>query len=252
MMARQSRAISESGYYHIMLRGTGKRRLFEDDLDRRAFLRFASTATERYGVTVIAWCLMDNHVHLILLDQTHGLSGAMASLCTSYAKYVNERTGSVGHVFENRFKSKPIEDDSYLLVAVRYVHCNPAKAGICDAANYQWSSYHEYVSPNGCDKPLADTSYLLRMLGSTASFERLHVLDIDPSYEFEMRQRMNDEAAYNAARELLGAEELRSLAKRSREERRAPIRRLHEAGLSVRQIQRVTGVGKWSVEQALA
>ena len=158
MMARQSRAVSESGYYHVMLRGTGKRRLFEDDLDRRAFLRFASTATERYGVTVIAWCLMDNHVHLILLDQTHGLSGAMASLCTSYAKYVNERTGSVGHVFENRFKSKPIEDDSYLLVAVRYVHCNPAKAGICDAANYQWSSYHEYVSPNGSDQPLADTS----------------------------------------------------------------------------------------------
>ena len=252
MMARQSRAVSESGYYHVMLRGTGKRRLFEDDLDRRAFLRFASTATERYGVTVIAWCLMDNHVHLILLDQTHGLSGAMASLCTSYAKYVNERTGSVGHVFENRFKSKPIEDDSYLLVAVRYVHCNPTKAGICDAANYQWSSYHEYVSPNGCDKSLADTSYLLKMLGSAASFERLHVLDIDPSYEFDMRQRMNDEAAYNAARELLGAEELRSLAKRSREERRAPIRRLHEAGLSVRQIQRVTGVGKWSVEQALA
>lgn len=251
-MARQSREISESGYYHVMLRGTGKRRLFEDDLDREAFLHFTEASMDRYGVTVIAWCLMDNHVHLVLLDENRKLSGAMASLCTSYAKYVNERTGSVGHVFENRFKSKPIEDDSYLLVAIRYVHCNPAKAGICDTANYRWSSYHEYLSPRGTDKCLAETSRILGMLGSSDAFERLHVLDIDPSYDFDLRQRLNDEKAYEVAKNLLGAEELRELARQSREDRRAPIRRLHEAGLSVRQIQRITGVGKWSVEQAIS
>ncbi len=250
-MARKPRQVSASGYYHVMLRGAGKRRLFEDDADRRVFLDCLAKAVERYGVTVLAWCLMDNHVHLILLDERGALSGAMASLETSYAKHVNEKTGSTGHVFENRFKSKAIEDEAYLLGALRYVHRNPVESGICDAANYPWSSYREYLGRSGGDGPVADTSIVLDILGGIGAFERLHVLEVDLGYTFEQRQRVNDEQAHGIAVELLGTKRLRGLSAEGREERAGALRSLHDAGLSVRQIQRVTGVGRWSVERAL-
>ena len=129
-----------------MLRGCGKQCLFEDDADRIKFLEILSSNTEKYRVSVLAWCLMDNHIHLVLSDRQDDLSPCLKAIAGHYAMYFNSRTAHVGHVFQDRFKSKPIETDGYLLQAIRYVHRNPEKAGIAAAEDYPWSSYAEYLS----------------------------------------------------------------------------------------------------------
>ena len=257
-MARTARQKAESGFYHIMLRGAGKQCLFEDDADRREFLRLMGMSAERTGVDILAWCLMDNHIHIVISNHADAMSECLHALAGAYASYFNGRTAHVGHVFQDRFKSKPIEDDAYLLEAVRYVHNNPVEAGVCAAMDYQWSSYHEYlgktsraVTPGGA---LADTALILDMLGGVEKFVLFHEEGTTSSttrYREPGRTRMSDDAALETARKELGPDALQTLKQLGSEERRPLLRRLHVAGLSIRQIERVTGIGRWSVERAL-
>ena len=88
-MARGPRAISNSGYYHVMLRGAGRQLLFENDVDKRTFLRYLTEAIAGKKTSLIAWCLMDNHVHLLLCDPQNSLAGLMHSVSTRFALYFN-------------------------------------------------------------------------------------------------------------------------------------------------------------------
>ena len=110
-MPRAPRATAESGFYHVILRGNGRQIIFEDDADRRAFLELLVKRAEDAGIHVLAWCLMENHVHLVLEDPTQALSEMMQRLSGGYAQRFNRKSGRVGHVFENRFKSCPIENE---------------------------------------------------------------------------------------------------------------------------------------------
>lgn len=251
-MARAARQRSESGIYHVMLRGCGKQCLFEDDADRIKFLEILSSNTEKYGVSVLGWCLMDNHIHLVLSDGQEALSHCLKAIAGHYAMYFNSRTAHVGHVFQDRFKSKPIEADGYLLQAVRYVHRNPEKAGIAATEDYPWSSYSEYMSLESSEAHVTDTSPVLGMLGGADAFAKFHneTAETD-SYRFENRQRLNDQEAQQLALKSLGGETLNSIKALSKSQRAEPLRALYDIGLSVRQIERVTGIGRWSIERAL-
>lgn len=145
-MPRVARAKSSSGYYHVMARGSGGQLLFECGEDYAVFLESLGSCADEHSVSLIAYCLMPNHVHLLVRDGDDELGEMMRSLLSGYAQSYNKRTGHVGHVFQQRFKSCPVESDEYLLQLVRYIHENPAKAGICKAEEYWWSSYHEYVA----------------------------------------------------------------------------------------------------------
>lgn len=257
-MARAARQKAESGFYHIMLRGAGKQCLFEDDADRCEFLRLMGMSARKTGVDILAWCLMDNHVHIVISDPADAMSECLHALAGTYAAYFNGRTAHVGHVFQDRFKSKPIEDAAYLLEAVRYVHNNPAEAGVCAAMDYRWSSYREYLGRTSCgatpEGPFADTSLILDMLGGIEKFVSFHEKEAAPDarrYSEPGRTRMSDDAALETARKELGSDALQTLKQLGSDERRPLLRRLHAAGLSIRQIERVTGIGRWSVERAL-
>ena len=126
-MPRTSRKRSETGFYHVILRGNGKQNLFETDKDRAAFMEAARSSFSRDSVTLIAWCLMDNHVHLIIDDPLDRISTAIQRVTSTYAMYFNHTFGHSGHVFEGRYGSVPIIDDEQLRAAVKYVHNNPLK-----------------------------------------------------------------------------------------------------------------------------
>ena len=170
----------------------------------------------------------------------------MRSLATRYAQRFNRRGGHVGHVFQGRFYSSPVEGESYLLEAMRYIHNNPAKAGVCAAEDYPWSSYHEYVGA----PEYADTGLLLEMLGGHEAFVRFSSSSERVRYRPPARPRLADAAAEEVAREVLGplaASELKSLEKARRN---ALLCELREAGLSVRQIERLTGIGRGTITRA--
>lgn len=110
-MANAPRRRSETGVYHVVVRGNGRQVLFYDDADRQAFLAMLARRTSDVGMSIWAWCLMSNHVHMLLEDQRNELSHAMQLLLTGYARYFNDKTGHVGHVFQQRFFSEPIESE---------------------------------------------------------------------------------------------------------------------------------------------
>ena len=200
-----------------------------------------------HSVVLVAWCLMANHVHLVLRDDAGELSAAMHSVATAYASYFNLRTGHVGPVFAGRFKSVPVTSEAQLLAAVRYVHDNPAKAGVCSRNEYRWSSHHEYIGQSS----VADTSVILDMLDGVSGFLRF-VNDPEAApYYPRISARIPDEDAKEAASAAIWPESLDGLKALPPEERATHLRRLGEAGLSIKQIGRLTGLGRYAIEKGL-
>lgn len=145
-MPRRARVESKTGYYHVMMRGNNKEHIFTNDSYKRYFLKLLSKELEENILGVNAWCIMKNHVHLILHGDLQDLSKAIQKINLSFAKKYNYRNNRVGHVFQDRFKSQLIEDEEYLLQAVRYVHQNPQKAEIAEElSDYRWSSYNSFI-----------------------------------------------------------------------------------------------------------
>jgi REP element-mobilizing transposase RayT len=134
-MARQRRDDAPGVAHHVMVRGIERRIIFVDDVDREDFLlRLANLALE-LGFLILAWVLMPNHVHLIVRSAHAGISRLMARLGTGYARRFNERHERVGHLFQNRFRSRRVIDDADLVALVLYVTRNPLEAGLVrDAA----------------------------------------------------------------------------------------------------------------------
>lgn len=173
-MPRQMRRQSKSKIYHVMIRGNERKNIFLDDEDRT---RFINTLIKVAGLSsreknsnndkkiwIYAYCLMDNHVHLLINEGEDEISRIMKRISTSYAYYFNKKYRRIGHLFQDRFKSEAIENDNYLLAAARYIHNNPVKARICkQAEQYKWSSYKEYIGGNKINTVIEDKSLLLEI-----------------------------------------------------------------------------------------
>lgn len=143
-MPRCARAVSLTGYYHVFDRGNSKQIIFEDDSDRYRFLSDISDRFVRHEVAVLAWCLMDNHFHLMVDDPYDNLSKAMQCALTAYAKYFNRKTGRTGHLFDNRYSRVAVESDTQAVQLLDYIHLNPVKGALDSLEAYRWSSYKAY------------------------------------------------------------------------------------------------------------
>lgn len=129
-MARTARSTADGVTHHVMARGIERRRIFVDDHDRYAMLDRLARVLQAAGVTCYAWALMPNHIHLVVRSESVPISRLMARIGTSYALYFNRRHERVGHLFQNRFRSRLVVDDADLTGLVRYVHLNPLAGGI--------------------------------------------------------------------------------------------------------------------------
>jgi REP element-mobilizing transposase RayT len=146
VMARKPRVHLPGGHYHVMMRGNGGNDIFFSDADRMRFLLFVQEGIERYGHRVHAFCLMSNHVHLLIQVGAAPLSKIIQNLGFRYTRYVNQQRNATGHLFQGRYKAILVDADSYLLELARYIHLNPVRAGVCKAVDdYKWSSHHAYM-----------------------------------------------------------------------------------------------------------
>lgn len=165
-MPRHLRVEFPGAIYHVTIRGNARQAIFSDDRDRERFLLRLAESVETYGVRLYLFCLMSNHVHLVLETPSANLSRFMQSLETGYTVYHNLRHGTVGHLFQGRYGAKLVEGDEYLLKLSRYVHLNPVYVGrvwklalkerIACLRNYRWSSYRSYI---GKEKELKSVAY---------------------------------------------------------------------------------------------
>jgi REP element-mobilizing transposase RayT len=239
----RARRKSESGIYHIVSRGVGRQIIFEDDTDRQRYLMLLNREAATHAADVLAWCLMDNHVHLLVQLENDDLSGFMRAINSPYALYFNKRHKRVGHLMQGRFLSEPVDTDQYLLTVVRYIHQNPEKAGLAKTSNYVWSSYHEYMGVSGLTK----TAMVLGILGGAAEFEAFHrTVDMRPCVLDKGRGRQNFDAenALFVAQTAIAPLHIEEVAALPREERYGAICTLKQTGLSTRQIELLTGVPK--------
>jgi len=141
-MARPLRLEFPGALYHLTAQGNGKAAIFLDDSDRRAFLSILGDVVERHNWICHAYCLMNNHYHLLVETPDGNLSVGMRQLNGVYTQTFNRRRGSVGHAFQGRFKSIVVDKDSYLLALCRYIVLNPVRAGLVGRPqDYPWSSY---------------------------------------------------------------------------------------------------------------
>ena len=153
-MPRKSRETSGTGIYHVMLRGINRQNIFYDTKDYEIFLELLRQQThpedERHRplpphCVIYAYCLMPNHVHLLLREKEETLASVMKSIGVAYAWHYNKRYKHLGPVFQDRFRSEPVNNDAYFFTLLRYIHQNPIKAGMVEEVDqFAWSSWHEY------------------------------------------------------------------------------------------------------------
>jgi len=141
-MVRPLRIQYKGAFYHITARGNEKKDLYRDECDRRRFLKILESVVDKYKWNIYAYCLMNNHYHLLIETPLKNLSFGMRQLNGIYGQYFNRRHTRVGHLFQGRFKSLLIEKESYLLEVSRYIILNPVRAGLIDEpVDWKWSSY---------------------------------------------------------------------------------------------------------------
>jgi REP element-mobilizing transposase RayT len=137
-MARKPRLVVENGVYHVFSRGNNKERIFWDERDYRALLRLLERAAARFEIVVLSYCLMPNHLHLLVQVPKGNLSEALQFVVGGYSRATNKRR----HLFQNRFGSVHVTSDAQLLGCFRYIALNPVEAGLCDdPEHYRWSSH---------------------------------------------------------------------------------------------------------------
>lgn len=142
-MTRQARKKSITGIYHVILKGIDGRNLFMDDSDWLIFMEKLNKAREAGEFHLHVYCLMDNHVHL-LIKEGEALGRSIKRMTVGYVQLHNNKYERSGHLFQNRFKSEAVEDDRYLMTVIRYSHQNPLKAEmVTRLEDYPWSSYQK-------------------------------------------------------------------------------------------------------------
>lgn len=128
-MPRAARKKSNSGIYHIMLRGINRQLIFEDEEDKNRFIETLLKYKEQCGYLIYAYCLMGNHIHILLKEGKEELTLVLKRIAGSYVYWYNWKYHRSGHLFQDRFKSEPVEDDAYFLTVIRYIHQNPETRG---------------------------------------------------------------------------------------------------------------------------
>lgn len=146
-MARRARNVFPDVPHHVTQRGNFRMDVFGDDEDRRQYLDWLRHYADTYGLEILAYCLMPNHIHLIVVPRRADSLGRTLGLAhMRYSQYVNRKVGRAGHVWQGRFFSCPM-DDAHLLTATRYVERNPVRAGLVKRAEkWGWSSAGEHLA----------------------------------------------------------------------------------------------------------
>lgn len=244
-MGRVARAKSETGIYHIMLRGIDKRNIFLDEDEYAAFLQYLKKTGEKIEFTIYAFCLMTNHIHLLLKTE-NPVGDVVKRVAVGYAQYHNIKNGRTGHLFQNRFRSEAVTTDKYFLTVIRYINQNPLKAGLVkDMKQYRWSSYREYFSKN---QTIVETKFIKTYFDTLNEFRTfMEEKNEDECLDYSPGKRWMDDELMEYIKELTDIKELSNLDKKSRDEILKKIKM--ETKASSRQLSKVLGIGRGILEK---
>ncbi|SFD86608.1 REP element-mobilizing transposase RayT [Lentibacillus persicus] len=247
-MPRGPRLKSPSGVYHVMMRGVNKQAIFEDDSDRYKLLETLKRYKPVSEFKLYAYCLMNNHIHLLIREEKEPLAKAIQRISSSYVHWYNAKYDRVGPLFQGRYRSENVLDSAYFLTVLRYIHQNPLKAGLSnDVLTSRWTSIAAYYTSSD---DLVDVDLGLRLF----SPDRKKSIPLFTAY---MQEKNDDTCLTYSDKVRLEDEEIRSFLKLKGvtntsalqrleiKERNAILLELKEMeGVSVRQLSRLTGISR--------
>ncbi len=249
-MPRKPRKSSESGIYHVMLRGINQQAIFEDSEDYLKFIEFIVKYKQISQYKIFAFCLMSNHVHLLLKLEGDSLESTMKRIAGSYAYWYNHKYYRMGHLFQDRFKSEPVEDDTYFLTVLRYIHQNPLAAKMVNELyEYKYSSYFDYYCG---ESEFVDMDFAFSILDRERFIEFNNQTNTDVCMDVAERKiKLNDVDAQEIIKQISKCASSAEFGEIEKEQRDRYIKKFKELGLSIRQISRLTGISKGSVERII-
>lgn len=236
-----------------MIRGINQQDIFEDDEDRHRFVETLARFKKETDFEIYAYCLMNNHIHLLVREKEVEISKILKKIGTSYVYYFNWKYERNGHLFQDRYKSEIVENDEYLCAVIRYIHQNPVKAGISTLEEYKWSSYNNYINKFG----IVDTQFFLGILAEEKNeaikryIRYMKEPNEDKCLEVDNQIKLTDEKARERIKQIGNLISISDIQKLDIESRNKILREAKEIeGISVLQISRITGVNRTAVNKA--
>lgn len=255
-MPRQKRMYSETGIYHIIIRGNDKQNIFNDIQDRIFFLnRMQKYATE-LNIHIYAYCLMNNHVHLLIGNANYLMSKFMLKLNTSYSRSFNLKYERTGHLFQGRFLSKPVENNNICMKVIRYILYNPQKAGLGQYNEYLWNSFHCIISDNSINKnhffkTHIDTKFVLNLFENIEKFKEYMCINPKEIFmEYEGRKKISDSNCILFIKKTFNISNIYQLNRMPVDTIKANIAILKRLGISQNQLSRITGISRKIIKAA--
>ena len=248
-MPRQARKQAETGIYHVMLRGVNQQQIFEEKEDARKFLSILSACKAVSGYKLLAYCLMGNHVHLLIKEGQEPLGQVFKRIGGRYVYWYNAKYQRAGHLFQDRFKSEPVENDEYLLAVIRYIHQNPVKAGLCARSeDYPYSSWREYLS----EPRIADVAFTESIVPKQDLIDFHKQLGQEECLDLpdQPTVRMTDGEAKILMQQLTGCRSVADFQRLPPADRKNAAKKLKNARLSIRQISRLTGLNAMAIRRS--
>ena len=233
-----------------MLRGINGWQIFADSEDYEKFLEILKDCKAISEFEIFAYCLIGNHIHLLLKEVKEPIDQIMKRIATRFVYWYNIKYQRVGHLFQDRFKSEPVENDEYFLTVIRYIHQNPAKAGICkNPQDYIFSSYNEFFKK----QTFIDCGFVFGMIkkddfikfNNEKAFEQCLDIEEKPTIRVTDEQAKKIIIKYSKCKSISEFEILPTDLKEKY------IKNFHAKGISIRQISRLCGETKGLVEKYL-
>jgi putative transposase len=191
-MARPLRIAFPGAFYHVTARGNERKAVFKSKRDREKFLEYLESATESYQAVIHAYCLMDNHYHLLLETPAGNLSRIMHHVNGAYTTYFNVKQARIGHLFQGRYKAIVVEKEEYAKELSRYIHLNPVRAKMVQTPEqYAWTSYRFYIGKEKAP-PWLQRRFILGYFGRSIKaaqkdYEKFVTQLVDKDYESPLK-----------------------------------------------------------------
>lgn len=259
-MPRTLRRANRANYNHVILRGITEVPVFVDDEDREKFLELLSESINEYDIELHAYCLMDNHIHLLVFVQGDCLSAFIQKLASRYVSYYNYRHLRSGSLFQGRFRHEPIRNRDYYLSVLRYIHKDPENSGIGAFDSFKWSSFLAFKSAsegiNGTSEgepgvseedtyvPVTTTPALDMLRGFEGFYEFVSRSDDIIGMDIDNNSVESDERVSIFLSRRLNIKTPRAINKMSIKSRNMLIREMRALGITASQISRLTGVSR--------
>lgn len=256
-MPRIGRQTSYTKVYHVILRGIDKQDIFLIERDYSKFLEIIGDTKEKFDFDIYAYCLMSNHVHIIIYDKMQQISKIVQSVAIKYSMYFNKKYDRVGHLFQARFLSKQIESREYLKSACRYIHQNPLKAGIEKTEKYKWSSYKEYTKKSKIINPqMLLLTFAQNQQDAIKEFIKFHNIEFEQEVidviEYELKEKLSDEELLRYICKFLKMKytDIRAMLVNDKNKRNEIIKQCKKIkGITNRQLARILGINRKVIDR---